>query len=235
MCQLKAVILKPRFLFVFSIVNNFYSFFIDMDLFKLFKRDRISMGFIGCPFDKVKVEMKSEIYPTLTGKWEIKEFPVPDKNKVAEVYSISEFSVVKILMWQPLSIDFDSVVFITNMSDGWQGVLRGYSEDYKRKVIRIRISDPNIAYPGYAFETMNGDSTRLVQVIKDSHKWEFFEKGNILPFEESNNYNKRRISDRLNNSIIEEYLKRNRIEINEEDFWKSKGNAIEFSTKLRKG
>lgn len=206
-----------------------------MNLFKLFKRDRISLGFIDCPFDKVKVEMESEIFPTLTEKWKIKQLPLPDKNKVAEVYSISEFSVVKILMWQPLSIDFDLVVFITNMSDGWQGLLRGFSEDYKRKVIRIRISDHNIAYPGYAFEAMNGDSTRLVQVIKDSHKWVFFEKGNILPFEESINYNKRRISDRLNNSIIEDYLKKNGIDINEEDFWKSKGYAIEFFTKLGKG
>ena len=205
-----------------------------MNLFKVFKRDRISLGFIDCAFDKVKVEMESEIFPTLTEKWKIKQFPLTDKNKVAEVYSISEFSVVKILMWQPVCIDFDLVVFITNMSDGWQGLLRGYSEDYKRKVIRIRISDPNIAYPGYAFEAINGDSTRLVQVIKDSHKWVFFEKGNILPFEESINYNKRRISNRLNNSIIEDYLKKNGIDINEENFWKSKGNAIEFFTKLGK-
>jgi chemotaxis receptor (MCP) glutamine deamidase CheD len=62
----------------------------------------------------------------------------------------------------------------------------------------------------------------------------FYEKGNIVPFEESINYNKRRISDRLNNSIIEDYLKKNGIDINEEHFWKSKGNAIEFSTKLGK-
>jgi hypothetical protein len=206
-----------------------------MNLFKLFKRDRISLGFIDGPFDKVKVEMKSEIFPTLTERWKIKEFTLPDKNKVAEVYSISEFSVTKILMWQPVVVDFDLVVFITNMADGWQGLLRGYSEDYKQKIIRTDLSKPDITYPGYAFEVMSIDSTRLVQVIKDVPNWQFFQKGDILPFEESINYKKRRISDRLNNSIIEDYLKKNRIDINEEDFWKSKGKAIEFSTKLGKG
>jgi hypothetical protein len=121
------------------------------------------------------------------------------------------------------------------MSDGWQGLLRGYSDDYKRKIIRIFLSDPNISYPAYEFEVMNIDSMRLVQVIKDFPKWQFFQKGNVLPFEESINYKKRRISDRLNNSIIEDHLKKNGIDTNEENFWKSKGNAIEFLTKLGKG
>ena len=206
-----------------------------MNLFKLFKRDRISLGFIDGPFENVKVEMESEIFPTLTEKWKIKQFPLTHKNKVAEVYSISEFSVTKVLMWQPVCIDLDIVVFITNMSDGWQGLLRGYSEDYKRKIIRVLLSDPNRTYPGYAFEVIAIDSTRLVQVIKDFPKWQFFQKGNILPFEESINYKKRKIFDRLNNSIIKDYLKKNGIDINEEDFWKSKGNAIEFFTKLGKG
>ena len=138
-------------------------------------------------------------------------------------------------MWQPVCIDFDLVVYITNMNDGWQGLLRGYSEDYKRKIIRIVLSKPNIIYPAYEFEVMNMDSIRLIHVIKDFPKWQFFQKGNILPFEENAHYKKRRISDRLNNSIIEDYLKKNGININEEDFWKSKGNAIEFSTKLGKG
>lgn len=231
--RLRGVALKPRVLFVFSIV--LFYFFITMNLFKLFKSDRISLGFIYGPFDKVKAEMESEIFPTLTEKWKIKQYPVPNKNKVAKVYSISEFSVSKVLIWQPVSIDFDLVAFTTNMSDGWQGLLRGYSDDYKRKIIRIFLSDPNITYPAYKFEVMTIDSMRLVQVIKDIPNWQFFQKGNILPFEESSNYKKRRISDRLNNFIIDNYLKRNGIDISVEDFWKSKGIAIEFSTKLGKG
>lgn len=206
-----------------------------MNLFKVFKTDRIFLGFIYCPFNKAKVEMKSEIFPTLTEKWKIRQFPLADKNRVAKVYSISEFSLTKVLMWQPVSIEFDLVAFITNMNDGWQGLLRGYSEDYKRKVIRVSLSEPNINYPGNSFEVMTIDSTRLIHAFNDSDKWVFYEKGDILPFEDGINYKKRKISNRLNNFIIEDYLKKNGIDINQEDFWRSRGKGIEFSTKLGKG
>ena len=136
------------------------------------------------------------------------------------------------LLWQPTSINFDLVVFLTNMSDGWETLLNIYFDEFKREIIRVCFSDEASEFPAYSFEYMESSNQRVIQALKDSDRWDFFESGSILPFENSLNYRKRKISDRLNNDIIEDYLKKNEIDIRQNDFWVSKGDAIEFSTKL---
>ena len=234
MCQMDTVP-QANVFFVFSTVNNFTLILPLMNLFKLFKRKRISIGFISYPFNKVKLELEGWIRPSLTEKWKVKQFSLKGIHKLSSIYSISDDDAVKVIIWQPASINFDMVAFITNMGDGWLTLLTSYSYRYNRKTIQIDLSDPKKEYPIYKFDVRQGKSdSRIVQAMKDSDKWVFYEKGNTLPFEQRTNYTKRKISDRLNNLIIEDYLKKNGIDINKEDFWRSKGNAVEFFTKLGK-
>jgi hypothetical protein len=44
--------------------------------------------------------------------------------------------------------------------------------------------------------------------MRDSGAWVFFEKGDLLPFEDANYYRARRKKDRLTPEIISTYLKR---------------------------
>jgi hypothetical protein len=70
------------------------------------------------------------------------------------------------------------------------------------------------------------------ELYRDSDKWKFYEEGTVLPFEDVNNYKKRKIADRLNADIIDDYLKQNGIDISNSSFWVSNGMAYEYSTIL---
>ncbi len=140
--------------------------------------------------------------------------------------------MVKCLLWQPQSITDDITVFLTTMPDGWPTLINNYFSNYKRETIHVVLCDTKTAFPFYRFEYKVAEKRRIIQAMKDDSKWEFVESGLVLPFENEAHYKKRKIADRLNNDIINEYLVKNGIDITDDNFWKSKGMAVEFETKL---
>jgi hypothetical protein len=53
----------------------------------------------------------------------------------------------------------------------------------------------------------NGISQRVIQsIVGDEEKWEFFQKGEPLFFENTDNYKKHKISNRINKAIIVNYI-----------------------------
>jgi len=73
----------------------------------------------------------------------------------------------------------------------------------------FEISRPDLAYPRSAVRAVEaGESVRTVYAMRDSDAWVFFEKGDPLPFEETNLYHARRKKDRLTPEIIAMYLER---------------------------
>lgn len=204
----------------------------NMILNNRFTLDTMKISFIKHSLSIVEIEMKSILFGTFNDKWKQKKDKLKDSSELTSFVLKSDSEVIKVLLWQPVSINFDLVVFLTNMSDGWQTLLNVYFNEFKREIIRVRFSDDAREYPAYLFEYMGPSNHRIVQGLKDSYRWDFFESGIIMPFENGANYKKRRIADRLNNDIINEYLKKNGIDINENDFWVSNEDAIEFSTRL---
>ncbi len=61
---------------------------------------------------------------------------------------------------------------------------------------------------------------RRVYAMKDG-KWVFYKGGELLPFEDDNNYKKRVIRQRLNGKILVEYCKRLELEVDNNKFWES--------------
>jgi len=62
---------------------------------------------------------------------------------------------------------------------------------------------------------------RLIYVMKSDggHRWEFHSSGTIMPFEEVENYNKQKITDRFTPQMLDKYLNALGIQMLEEHFY----------------
>ncbi|HET6996805.1 MAG TPA: hypothetical protein VFI06_17550 [Chitinophagaceae bacterium] len=120
-------------------------------------------------------------------------------------------------------------VFINNFSDGWVTLLNNYSIEYDREITMATLSDQSTVYPIYRFYHRDKFNERFIQTLKEVNSWEFYQRGQPLSIEDESNYNKRRIVDRLNNSIIENYMQKLGFDYTKKEFWLSKGEAIEYT------
>lgn len=195
--------------------------------------ETIRLHFIRHPFKEVENELGNIIVTSFNNQWQKDKIKL-DFSKTLSYYDgkTSFHETVKCLIWQPQSIESDLVVFLSSMTDGWPTLLNKYFSLHKRETICAVLCDKQSKFPYYNFEYKSEDSDRIIQAMKDEFKWEFFENGPLLPFENELYYQKRKIEDRLNNDIINEYLQNNGIDISKDDFWKSKQMAVEFFTKL---
>ena len=194
----------------------------------------ISISFIKGNLLAIYDELGGIISNTLNKNWKSNQYPLTEIVNINSFVSASHFEVIQCLMWQPKAIDSDLVVFINNMPDGWPTLLNYYLKHYdNREIINVRLSDKSIEYSVNEFVFINKSIRRIVHSIKDFDKWIFYQEGPLLSFENEMNYKRKKISDRLNDVIVQEYLKENNINISKPDFWISKGMAIEFSTKLK--
>jgi hypothetical protein len=203
-----------------------------MILNKRFDLETIDVSFIKHPFSLVEGEMKNELFGTFNDNWRQKKYKIKDSSGLTSFILEPDSETAQVLLWQPVSIGFDLVVFLSNISDGWQTLINSYFDEHKHQIIRVRLSDSAKHYPAYLFEYMTQSNHRIIQALKDDDGWDFYQSGAILSLENETNYRKRKIADRLNSDIIIEYLKNDGIDINVENFWTSKGDAVEFSTKL---
>jgi hypothetical protein len=78
-----------------------------------------------------------------------------------------------------------------------------------------------------------GNSLRLVQVLRDTDKWEFIERGPVQPFENPVNYKKRRRRDRLTRDDLLKYMRSFGWEFNRSDFWRSESPAVYYIEERR--
>jgi hypothetical protein len=110
-------------------------------------------------------------------------------------------------------------VFLSNLSEGCITTINALK--LTNDFIRIRTSEMGRLYPFNEFEYKKDDKTRIVQAYLDSDKWVFYERGEIMPFENPEYYNRRKKKERLNFEIINKYLEANGWFLNVEGFWRS--------------
>lgn len=194
----------------------------------LFGLETLHICFIKSSFEIVQVELGSIINETLTKNWHKGSYLIQEENINDFFSSNNHTDRVKCLLWESKSINFEMVVFLTNMPDGWLTLLNLYFKRYKHEIIRIALSDSGNKFPFYLYEQIQEDNHRIIQVLKEDSEWKFFQRGSLLPFENSIFYKKRRIADRLNNGIIKQYLRKNKIDIDNLNFWRSNDNCIMY-------
>ena len=139
----------------------------------------------------------------------------------------------KFTVWQPSNMSFGSAL-VPNYSDELIQLMRHLNRRFHIRYFSAHLSHDHEKEGICRFE--HADETgaqRVVHVIRDQG-WEFFDQGAALPFEKPSYYQQRRIADRLTPAIVTVYLKSLGWNLEDEAFWKSKGDAwVVVKTKFR--
>lgn len=118
-------------------------------------------------------------------------------------------------------------VFVSRSADGWHTLINRLNLELKVRCVSIVTTKEDIAYPVNSIRIYeDGKEARLVRVMLDGDRWDYFAKGVIQSFENPSYYKRRRIRDRLDRTIVLEYLKLNGIDIEAPTFWEAEGNAV---------
>jgi len=126
------------------------------------------------------------------------------------------------LIWEPLSSPGTSV-FSPNVEDGWHTLVHILSTKYFCDSASVRLSSPKSICPICELSTYaNGHAERLVRVMKDEPKWEFYETGKPYDFEDVGIYKKRIKRQRFTQEMLSKYMKNLGWDIDAQDFFRTK-------------
>ena len=126
--------------------------------------------------------------------------------------------------YRPLNAP-DFVCMRTPLEDGWQTLFNVLSLELAVESYRISASSGRDDF--YCFQSYQQGKERVVYLMKDT-KWIFYEKGERLPFEQSEAYAKRRIRDRLNEPMLLDYLLQVGLNARDSLFYHSEDNILVF-------
>jgi hypothetical protein len=130
----------------------------------------------------------------------------------------------KFSVWQPGNMSFGSV-FVPNYRDEMIQLMRHLNRRFHIRYFSAHLSRDHKKEGICRFEHADeAEAQRVVHVILD-RAWEFHEQGEVLPFENKSYYQRCRIAERLTPTIVIEYLKALGWNLEDEGFWKSKGEA----------
>ncbi len=135
---------------------------------------------------------------------------------------------IKMLIWEPKNNPNVTALFV-NLQDAYNSLIHVWNDKFRKKAITVRLSNDKICtYPHHEIniKTINKEE-RVVYTYVES-KWEFLQIGPIQDFENTDYYKAKRIKDRLDNKIVNEYMKKLGLEIWSEDFYKSNKNGFYF-------
>lgn len=120
-----------------------------------------------------------------------------------------------------------SSVLVANLRDGWQTLVHVLCGRLNCDCLKIRTSTPDDRYPINSITVYEGGrETRIVRAMLDGDRWEFFQRGAAKTFESEENYRGKRVSDRLDRSILVDYLATLGLDIADDRFWSSNRPAL---------
>ncbi|MED0060807.1 hypothetical protein RCU70_05960 [Escherichia marmotae] len=121
-------------------------------------------------------------------------------------------------------IDDSKLIFLSNLSDGWDSLLYCLSKKNKSSYLLFRLLMGEYPLMEMSF-IESGKTIRLIRVIKEN-KWIFYEVGEPLWFEEKENYSKRRIADRITYDLLLSYSRKNGIDFDSPAFFKTEKESL---------
>lgn len=111
-------------------------------------------------------------------------------------------------------------LFTSSVNDGASSLLRCLSRRVPRGILKFRVESLKRKYPAnFLSQLEDFDTVRLVRAMKDGDRWEFFEIGRPLSFEEPKHYAARNKKDRITPEIIADYIARIGYGSLESAFW----------------
>ena len=185
-------------------------------------REFIAVTCINSNVDNVQVDIGCVL-----GKSKVHEFLQHNFKLPEQPYNSP---IMAVTIWEP-SNKPNSTMLMANFEDGWLTLVHNLGIKYRHELYRLRISDPESEWPVWSMTYYNnGEELRIIQALKDDPRWDFFEKGELLYFENPEHYRKRRIKDRFNKTILLEYLNKSGWNLQSEKMWEPKniGYLIEY-------
>ncbi len=174
---------------------------------------------------QLRIEEKEGKYRLLKGNYSCLDvLDISDMEHIKPYYRTDSYKAV---LFRCVS-NKDYTVLVSNLRDGWFTICNYLCSKmnvdyYQFSISNIFETDPMNRFIYFS----GGDEERVVYSMKEN-KWVFCEIGNVLPFEDAENYKTRRIKDRLNKEILMKYCKRLGFNIEDESFWKGGENSLLF-------
>jgi hypothetical protein len=111
-------------------------------------------------------------------------------------------------------------LFLSNVADGYSSMVFMLSKIIRGVHLSFEVSNMTVRYPRNAITASeNGNYIRVVYSMLDGDKWQFFEKGSPLKFEDVGRYRARRKKDRLNPEIVASVLEMYGYGSLDSEFW----------------
>lgn len=134
----------------------------------------------------------------------------------------------KFVLYEPVA-PTSCTVMVTNLADGWNSLAWLISKEHPSRQLQIRSSRKDDEYPVHELQIVSrGQEERLVRVMRDSDRWEFFERGPRRDFEDIEGYSARLVRKRLDRPKIVSYLHALGWDVESADFWRSERPAIYY-------
>lgn len=120
-------------------------------------------------------------------------------------------------------------VMVTNSIDGQSSLSHVAAGRHRQFQIQVISTEIQAKFPQNRFTSWNyGEETRSVICMLDTRGWLFYERGKPQPFENVENYRRRRRRDRLTRDILTSYLSSIGIDFTSSDFWTSSQEAVYY-------
>lgn len=171
----------------------------------------------------------SAVHQILTKKnniWEVKKqdldlkllyFPYPPKGLMYDS---------KFFLWEPKNC-IGTTIFMSNYLDGWHSLMTILAKNFQTEQVEIHLSNNIDIEPMFSFHYRKGNTERIIRSMIDG-KWQFYQKGEKLLFENESYYTRSKIKDRMNYDIICEYLWAMGWDIKSNLFYLSNHSAVYF-------
>lgn len=134
--------------------------------------------------------------------------------------------VLKCQLWTP--DNSEGVASFSNLEDGMPFLVYRLMKIRPFEITRVSLEldiDCEFNYAMRVFHHIDiDDNERYVRVMQDP-KWDFWEQGERLPFEQVDKYSERFIKKRLTNEMILDYALALGWDLRSPDFWKSSTDA----------
>ncbi len=192
----------------------------------------LKVSCINSKLSDVEKDLISIVNSSFGDGWNKKKYKLINQQQVETILEEPDSKSITFLLWTPALNQNKFTVFLNNFTDGWITLLNKYSYNYNKEIASVTFSNGNTNYPVFRFLYRNGTVIRNVQLLKDTNKWEFYSEGEPLSIEEVTNYKQMRNVNKLNNEIIENYMKKLGFDCTKKEFWLSNEDAIEYKFML---
>jgi hypothetical protein len=157
-------------------------------------------------YSLLKNVMPEEIIANLNKLYKNVKFEIEEFNEISDVLAFfsktEKRPTYNYLVIAKLNNEWNIIFDDSLMSDGVYAVMYNLNRLFGYEGLTL-----NYGEDGTVFNYYKGENTRTIYSILDD-KWIFFQKGEILDFEDIKYYTKRKISERFNPFILHQYLEK---------------------------